>query len=129
MFRVFKQVPKILFGKGAINRLKELIPAENLSDILYIIDDSLVDLPDIFDKRDNGIISFPASLGEPNTSQIDQICEKRRTEDPELPTAIIGVGGGSTMDVAKAISVMINNKGSSAQYQGARERRSPHLTT
>ena len=28
MFRVFKQVPRMLFGKGAINRIDELIPTE-----------------------------------------------------------------------------------------------------
>ncbi|MEY2917937.1 MAG: hypothetical protein RIS73_1651, partial [Bacteroidota bacterium] len=30
----------------------------------------------------------------------------------------IGIGGGSTMDLAKAVSLMMNNPGSSADYQG-----------
>ena len=31
---------------------------------------------------------------------------------------MIGIGGGSSMDVAKAISVMLCNDGSSREYQG-----------
>ena len=33
-------------------------------------------------------------------------------------SGIIGIGGGSTMDLAKAVSLMMNNPGSSADYQG-----------
>jgi alcohol dehydrogenase class IV len=33
-------------------------------------------------------------------------------------SGIIGVGGGSVMDLAKAVSLMMNNPGSSADYQG-----------
>jgi 3-deoxy-alpha-D-manno-octulosonate 8-oxidase len=33
-------------------------------------------------------------------------------------SGIIGIGGGSTLDLAKAVSLMITNQGSSADYQG-----------
>ncbi len=33
-------------------------------------------------------------------------------------SGIIGIGGGSVMDLAKAVSLMMNNPGSSADYQG-----------
>jgi 3-deoxy-alpha-D-manno-octulosonate 8-oxidase len=36
----------------------------------------------------------------------------------ELPAGIIGIGGGSTLDIAKAVSLMLTNPGSSANYQG-----------
>jgi 3-deoxy-alpha-D-manno-octulosonate 8-oxidase len=36
----------------------------------------------------------------------------------DLPTGIIGIGGGSTMDLAKAVALMLTNPGSAADYQG-----------
>ncbi len=38
--------------------------------------------------------------------------------DPGCPAAWVGIGGGSTMDLAKAVSLMLTNPGSSSQYQG-----------
>ena len=40
VFRVFKQVPKIIYGEGGIRRLKELLPP-NASSGLIIIDGEL----------------------------------------------------------------------------------------
>jgi 3-deoxy-alpha-D-manno-octulosonate 8-oxidase len=36
----------------------------------------------------------------------------------DLPAGVIGIGGGSTMDLSKAVSLMLTNEGSSADYQG-----------
>jgi 3-deoxy-alpha-D-manno-octulosonate 8-oxidase len=35
-----------------------------------------------------------------------------------LPSGLIGIGGGSIMDIAKALALMLTNEGSSVQYQG-----------
>jgi 3-deoxy-alpha-D-manno-octulosonate 8-oxidase len=35
-----------------------------------------------------------------------------------VPAGVVGVGGGSAMDLAKAVSLMLTNPGSSADYQG-----------
>jgi 3-deoxy-alpha-D-manno-octulosonate 8-oxidase len=35
-----------------------------------------------------------------------------------IPAGIIGIGGGTIMDIAKAASLMFTNEGSSVQYQG-----------
>jgi len=35
-----------------------------------------------------------------------------------VPYGVIGIGGGSTLDLAKAVSLMLTNPGSSADYQG-----------
>jgi len=36
----------------------------------------------------------------------------------KLPAAIVGVGGGTTMDIAKAISILLTNEGTAEDYQG-----------
>ena len=45
MKRIFKQVPRILFGEGSLSQIKELIPEKLQNDILFIVDDSLPELP------------------------------------------------------------------------------------
>jgi 3-deoxy-alpha-D-manno-octulosonate 8-oxidase len=55
---------------------------------------------------------------EPKTSYIDALVKQINEYHPVKPDGIIGIGGGSTMDIAKAVSLMINNPGSSADYQG-----------
>ena len=122
-FRIFKQVPRIIYGSGSINRISELLPTSNKGNYnLYIIDD--VFNRDSFsinlNQENEDIIEwFPASLGEPKTSQVDIIRDKvLQSRNNINPSAVIGIGGGSTMDVAKALSVIFCNKGSSSEYQG-----------
>jgi 3-deoxy-alpha-D-manno-octulosonate 8-oxidase len=46
------------------------------------------------------------------------LTQKIKDFSRRLPDGIIGIGGGSVMDIAKAVSLMLTNSGSSADYQG-----------
>ena len=65
------------------------------------------------------VMEFDASDREPKTGDIDDICaaivEKR---GDNMPRVVVGIGGGGTMDVAKAVSILLTNPGSAADYQG-----------
>ncbi len=54
---------------------------------------------------------------EPKTKQVDALAAELKAEFGEV-SGIIGIGGGSAMDLAKAVSLMMTNSGSSADYQG-----------
>jgi len=54
---------------------------------------------------------------EPKTKQVDALAAELKAEFGEV-SGIIGIGGGSAMDLAKAVSLMMTNPGSSADYQG-----------
>jgi 3-deoxy-alpha-D-manno-octulosonate 8-oxidase len=123
-FRIFKQVPRLLFGSDTLGRLGELLPVKDAPDDYYVF---VVD--DVHHANSlNGQLSlsahdllewFPASAKEPSTAQVDALRDKvKETHGGRLPKAVVGIGGGSTMDVAKALSVMLCNEGSSAEYQG-----------
>jgi 3-deoxy-alpha-D-manno-octulosonate 8-oxidase len=48
---------------------------------------------------------------------VDSLAQQLKEEFGTV-SGVIGIGGGSTMDLAKAVSLMMNNPGSSADYQG-----------
>jgi 3-deoxy-alpha-D-manno-octulosonate 8-oxidase len=54
---------------------------------------------------------------EPKTTYVDELTNHLKNEFGTV-SGIIGIGGGSTMDLAKAVSLMMNNLGSSSDYQG-----------
>jgi 3-deoxy-alpha-D-manno-octulosonate 8-oxidase len=62
-------------------------------------------------------IVFADVTHEPKTKQVDALAASLREEFGTI-SGIVGIGGGSTMDLAKAVSLMMTNPGSSADYQG-----------
>jgi 3-deoxy-alpha-D-manno-octulosonate 8-oxidase len=62
-------------------------------------------------------IIFADVTYEPKTTQVDNLAKQLKDEFGTV-SGVIGIGGGSTLDLAKAVSLMMNNPGSSADYQG-----------
>jgi 3-deoxy-alpha-D-manno-octulosonate 8-oxidase len=54
---------------------------------------------------------------EPKTKQVDALAAELKAEFGEV-SGIIGIGGGSTLDLTKAVALMMTNPGSSSDYQG-----------
>ncbi len=63
-------------------------------------------------------LEFIATNDEPTTDGIDQLVASLIKRGFTKPAAIVGMGGGITMDYAKAISNLLTNGGKAAQYQG-----------
>ena len=63
-------------------------------------------------------IIFISSEEEPKTTQVDTLVEDIILKTKAIPSGIIGIGGGTVMDLAKSVSVMLTNNGSSEEYQG-----------
>lgn len=121
--RVFKQVPRILFGSGTLARLDELLPARDAGGSgvrVFLVDQvhKTTGIADRLPRGDQDLLYFVDTGEEPSTRLVDEMRDKVQADCPAEPDAIIGVGGGSSMDVAKAVSVMLRNPGSSSQYQG-----------
>ena len=113
----------VVFGRGCFNQLKSIV-AEKRSDsdsfMVFLVDDvfeysSLIERIPLGTK--DQIISVNVD-NEPKTIYVDELTYKVRNFSSRLPDGIIGIGGGSTMDIAKAVSLMLTNPGSSADYQG-----------
>ena len=62
---------------------------------------------------------FASKKSEPKTSQIDELKFKiLKNKKGVKPKLIVAIGGGSTLDVGKSLSILFNNEGSAEKYQG-----------
>jgi 3-deoxy-alpha-D-manno-octulosonate 8-oxidase len=123
MYRNFSIVPKIMFGRGSFNQLGDVIGERRIhpdSYFVFILDDVFIGRPlrDRLPMQGKDLL-LPVNVDdEPKTSYIDSLVQKIRDYSPVVPDGIVGIGGGSAMDIAKAVSLMLTNPGSSADYQG-----------
>ena len=122
-FKNFPMVPRVIFGRGSFNQLGEiLLPKRRNSDapFIFLVDDFFegkeleTQIPWLFNDQ----IIFISAEKEPKTDQVDALVEKIKTDFEELPSGIVGIGGGTLLDLAKAVAIMLTNKGSSEKYQG-----------
>lgn len=68
--------------------------------------------------NNNDKIVYISAEEEPKTIYVDAIRDDIRKEFDLVPSGIIGIGGGTMLDYAKAVALMLTNPGSSADYQG-----------
>ena len=122
-FRNFKAVPNILFAKGAISQVPVLLGKlpERSGLRVYVIDHFFKDgrLDASLQTRPRDLVLYLDTTDEPKTSTVDEFTARvKRSQDGALPDAVIGIGGGASLDVAKAVSIMLTNEGQSSAYQG-----------
>ena len=121
-FRNFKVVPRVVFGRGCFNQLDEILAVRRVgsgSFMAFLVDDAFQGQP--LEQRlplaDGDLLLRVNVEDEPKTGYVDRLTEQVRSREGRA-AGVIGIGGGSTMDLAKAVSLMLTNPGSSADYQG-----------
>src|SRR5699024_1692270 len=120
-FKNFPMVPFVVYGRGSSNQIEEIIEPhrKNGKPMIYFVDHFFEDKPlskNIPLKNQDKII-YIDTTNEPETWVVDQIRDDLKNEFGEI-SGIIGYGGGSVLDMTKAVSLMMTNPGSSADYQG-----------
>jgi 3-deoxy-alpha-D-manno-octulosonate 8-oxidase len=122
-YRNFPMVPRVVYGRGSFSQLADiLLPHRKNSDapFIFLVDDFFEGkeleqrLPWLFNDK----IIFISADEEPKTHQVDALVDKIRTDFDEMPSGIVGIGGGTLLDLAKAVAIMMANKGQSHEYQG-----------
>lgn len=123
MHKNFKGIEKTVFGRGSFSQLGAIVEeqrGENDRFILYLIDNYFKGkkLEGQLPATKEDIVRFiDVDPEEPTTKQIDDLRDSVKNTKG-TPAAIVGIGGGSIMDIAKAVSLMFTNEGSSVKYQG-----------
>lgn len=68
--------------------------------------------------RPGDAIRFISTAEEPTTQGVDELVADLRSAGHERPAVVVGMGGGVTLDTAKAVSNLFTNEGRAADYQG-----------
>lgn len=123
-YKNFPMVPRVIFGRGSFNQLSDIIAPKRLNinaPFIYLVDDVFKKnkwltsrIPISYDDR----IMYISAKEEPKTSQVDELVEEIILNTKERPSGIIGIGGGTILDLAKAVSIMLTNEGETKNYQG-----------
>lgn len=120
----FPMVPRVVFGAGSFNQIDEIIEAQRNegTPFIYIIDDVFKAQKSFIEERlplkENDKIIYVSTAEEPKTIQVDALVQQIKETYQFLPSGVIGIGGGSVLDLAKAVAIMLKNPGSAADYQG-----------
>jgi len=123
MFRNFKMVSNVVYGRGCFDQLDEILSHKRKSNddiMVFLVDDVFENSP-----LEHRIPNHPTDMlvwvnvdDEPKTMYVDTLTKTVKENAGDQVAGVIGIGGGSTMDLAKAVSLMLTNPGSSTDYQG-----------
>jgi len=120
-FRNFKMIGYVIYGRGSFNQLDEILQPNRKGDapIIFLVDHffEAKELAGRVPAKGKDKVIFVDVTYEPKTTYVDTIANQLKEEFGTV-SGIVGIGGGSAMDLAKAVSLMMNNPGSSADYQG-----------
>jgi len=118
-----KNVLHYTIGKGAVKELNKILLSRRVignQQVIYFIDEFFKNnsILDSFSFTNLDEIVFISTINEPSTDYINDVLAKLHSKGITEPVAIVGMGGGISMDVAKAISNLMTNGGKAEDYQG-----------
>ncbi len=120
-FRNFKMIGYVIYGRGCFNQLGDIIQPHRKTGapMVFLVDHFFEGKPLVnrLPISGNDKLVFVDVTHEPKTSYVDALANQLKEEFGTI-SGVIGIGGGSAMDLAKAVSLMMNNLGSAADYQG-----------
>jgi 3-deoxy-alpha-D-manno-octulosonate 8-oxidase len=121
-FRNFKMVDYVVYGKGSFSQLDEILSVkrEGNAPMVYLLDHHFENneaFKATIPLKGNDVLIIADVTHEPKTSYVDEIANDLKSKF-EIVSGIIGIGGGSTMDLAKAVAIMMTNDGLAQDYQG-----------
>jgi alcohol dehydrogenase class IV len=106
----FCSVGRVVFGRGQFARVGEIAGEFGCNAIVIHNADNV--LPQIAKQLSVGHTAF-RQRGEPTVDDVDRAVETARRESCDV---VIGLGGGSAIDLAKAAAGILTNGGSALDY-------------
>lgn len=116
------EIPTVIeFGCGKINTLPEHVRALGGTKVLIVSDPGVIKagvvkrLTAPLEKAKIPYITYSDIEADPVIESVDQGVVLAKKENCDL---VVGVGGGSSLDTAKAVGLMITNEGNIRDYVG-----------
>ncbi len=118
---IFRTTPRIVMGPGAVNGLGREARALKAARALVVTD------PGIMEAGILGPVEASLSEARVRYQVFSDVSPDPRHQTVEnclatardfKPTCVIGLGGGSPLDIAKTVAVMLKNKGDILDYCG-----------
>ena len=122
--RNVRNVLRYTVGNGGLSNLSAMLSSRRVKEkasVIFFVDEFFKNETDVISRLEIQIedeVVFVPTKNEPTTDIIDQIVDRLRGQGLAQPCAIVGMGGGITMDVAKAVSNLLTNEGKAEEYQG-----------
>jgi alcohol dehydrogenase len=126
----FTGAKKIVFGNGSFAGLAEHLTELKVSRPLVVLDGNLAGtglgerLSGLLDQAKIGFVLYDKAVPEPPLELAD---EGAKLAIRKKCDGVVGIGGGSAMDLAKAIAVLAANKGKAEDYLGLNKIPGPGL--
>ena len=118
-----KNVPHYILGAGAFDQLGGLVDARRVhgGPAIFYVDHYFQnkELAKRIPAKSGDRVVFLDTSSEPSVEAMDMLAdEARATLGGVLPCCIVGIGGGATLDTAKAVGNLLTNPGKAEEYQG-----------
>jgi len=134
MSRIFEftGAKKIIFGTGSLGRLADIIGEKGAKRPFFVMDYNLSrsgygeKLSRMMSSSGMKCEIFDKVVAEPELELADKAAKAAARAKSDI---VIGFGGGSAMDLAKAVAALVANKGSAADYLGLNKVPGPGLPT
>jgi len=123
-YKNYPMVSRVVFGRGSFNQLGDILEPKRLNErapFIFLVDDVFKGNSWLTSRIPLGYsdqILYISADEEPKTSQVDELVEQIILSHKDRPSGIIGIGGGTILDLAKAVAIMLTNEGESKDYQG-----------
>ena len=122
-FANFPMVKRVMYGRGCFGQLQSVLELNRKGTrdpFIFLVDDIFKDHRAFMDRiplNFSDKIIFVSVEHEPKTTYVDELRDQIQNGFQAV-SGVVGIGGGSVMDLAKAVALMLTNKGSSSEYQG-----------
>lgn len=121
MLRPFRVPTRVLMSPGCLERLPEVIAGYSPERVLMVTDPGIEEtgLPErvwqALAGREIEAVTFDDVEPNPRAATVDRLAAWGREEGVSL---VLGIGGGSVLDAAKAAAMAIPNGGPAESYEG-----------
>lgn len=120
----------ITFGRGAVEKLPQILSGHNLKKVMIVYDNGVKaagiaeKIVEQVEKAGVEYLVFDGVIPNPTNEVVEEAAKLAKEAKVE---GMVAVGGGSSIDLAKAVNVLLTNPGTIGEYGGMNMVKNPCL--